>query len=418
MPRNPFGTIAFSPDGKTLAVQGLAEKHLELVLCDVANGSVQQRISVIVPPPADGQKRLPSSQVAGPTFAPDGKALAALISAETLGLWDVATGRELLRIDAPDTRPIQGIVFAPDGRSFALDLGNGLLSLYESATGRERRSFQAIGTRRQGQPVERTMPLRADESAALYSTRPAAGAAFSPDARLLAHSLADGTILVWDVAAKQEAGRLTGHSGYAPALAFSPYGKTLASGGRDTTCLIWDVAGLKKTAMPRAVAVDAPARWTDLANRDVARAYDATCALVADPAQTVRFLEECLRPAALADADKIAKLIADLDSDQFALRQKASDELEKVSDSATPLLRKALEADPSPEARKRLKNLLAKATAYTPIGESLRSIRAIEVLEMIATPEARQLVQKLAAGAPETRLTREAKAALDRLAKR
>jgi WD40 repeat protein len=414
MPHNPFGTIAFSPDGKTLAVQGLAGNHLELVLCDVASGRVQQRISVIVPPPADGQKRLPPSQVAGPTFAPDGKTLAALISAETLGLWDVATGRELLHIDAPDTWPIQGIVFAPDGRSFALDLGNGLVSLYESATGRERRSFQATGMRRQGQPAERTMPLRPDESAVLYSTRPAAGAAFSPDGRLLAQSLADGTIVIWGVAAKKEAARLTGHRGYAPALAFSPDGKTLASGGRDTTCLIWDVAGLKKTAKPGAVAVDTGAGWTNLASRDAARAYDALCALAVNPAQTVRFLKHHLPPAASTDADKIAKLIADLDSDQFAVRKQASEDLERISDSAGPLLRKALESDPSPEARKRLEELLAKAEGKAPSGEQLRSVRAVEVLETIATPEAIQLLKSLSTGAPNARLTREAKSALDR----
>jgi hypothetical protein len=50
-------------------------------------------------------------------------------------------------------------------------------------------------------------------------------------------------------------------------------------------------------------------------------------------------------------------------------------------------------------------------------GQTLRSLRAIEVLEHLATPEARQVLQKLAEGAPNVRLTREAKAALARLEK-
>ena len=43
---------------------------------------------------------------------------------------------------------------------------------------------------------------------------------------------------------------------------------------------------------------------------------------------------------------------------------------------------------------------------------------AIEVLERIATPEARQLLQTLAEGAPGALPTRQAQAALDRLARR
>jgi hypothetical protein len=257
-----------------------------------------------------------------------------------------------------------------------------------------------------------------DSPVILYSTRPAAGAAFSPDGRLLAHSSADGTIALWDVVSREELTRFTGHRGYAPALAFRPDGKTLASGGRDTTCLIWDVASLTKKAKAQAGTVDAAASWSDLTSRDAARAFDAMCALTADSDQTVRFLKDNLRPAAPAEAEKISKLIADLDSDEFTVRKNASDELEKIGESAAPALRKALEGDPSPEAHKRLKELLAKATITMPSGEALRSLRAVEVLEMIATPEARQLLQSLSKGSADARLTREAKASLERLDRR
>jgi hypothetical protein len=47
----------------------------------------------------------------------------------------------------------------------------------------------------------------------------------------------------------------------------------------------------------------------------------------------------------------------------------------------------------------------------------LRSLRALEVLERAGTAEARQLIQRIAAGAAEARLTREAKASLERLAR-
>ena len=51
----------------------------------------------------------------------------------------------------------------------------------------------------------------------------------------------------------------------------------------------------------------------------------------------------------------------------------------------------------------------------TPSGDSLLGLRTFELLEHIDTLEARQVLQKLAEGAPHARLTREAKAALERL---
>ena len=52
------------------------------------------------------------------------------------------------------------------------------------------------------------------------------------------------------------------------------------------------------------------------------------------------------------------------------------------------------------------------------IAEEVRTIRALELLEQLGTPEARTLLQTLAKGAPNADLTREAKAILDRLERR
>jgi hypothetical protein len=48
-------------------------------------------------------------------------------------------------------------------------------------------------------------------------------------------------------------------------------------------------------------------------------------------------------------------------------------------------------------------------------GEPLRTLRAVAVLERAGTPESRRLLETLAEGVPGAWLTREAKAACDRL---
>lgn len=50
--------------------------------------------------------------------------------------------------------------------------------------------------------------------------------------------------------------------------------------------------------------------------------------------------------------------------------------------------------------------------------DSIRTLRAVEVLEYIGSPEGKKVLQTLAAGAEGARVTREAKASLDRLNKR
>src|SRR5262249_5404273 len=108
-------------------------------------------------------------------------------------------------------------------------------------------------------------------------------------------------------------------------------------------------------------------------------------------------------------------VLADLDSTDYPRRQAASRRLATLADPAGPALRAALKADPSPEKRRRIEEALATLTGVPP-ANVLRDLRGVEVLERIGTPEARQLLGELARGAPGARLTREAKAALERLA--
>jgi hypothetical protein len=159
--------------------------------------------------------------------------------------------------------------------------------------------------------------------------------------------------------------------------------------------------------------------WVALAGADPDEAADAMGYLASAPAanqRTVPFLRKTLKAALPPDAERLRRLIADLDSDGFDVREKAQGELERMGEDAVPALRKALDSKPSAEARRRMKSILEKP--WTPSPEIMQAIRAVEVLETIGTPDARQLLESLAEGAPEAGLTREARAALERLAQK
>src|SRR5262249_25028215 len=83
-----------------------------------------------------------------------------------------------------------------------------------------------------------------------------------------------------------------------------------------------------------------------------------------------------------------------------------------------PALRQALTGQHSPEARRRLEHILRTRREARFSSCQLQLLRAVEVLENIGTSEAREVLEGLAKGAPEFYVTREAKASLDRLAKR
>jgi hypothetical protein len=183
--------------------------------------------------------------------------------------------------------------------------------------------------------------------------------------------------------------------------------------------MIWDVLASHQPVGAREplLAMDFNALWAGLSNKDSVLAYRALCTLARESGQAVRFLQNRLQPIPSADGRQLARSLRDLDSNQFAVREQAYHELENVKEVAEAALKRALQEKPPLELRRRMEQLLAKMDpAHS--SESLRVLRAIEVLEHIDTPAGRQLLERLAQGAPEARLTQEAQASLQRLTKR
>jgi len=150
----------------------------------------------------------------------------------------------------------------------------------------------------------------------------------------------------------------------------------------------------------------------ELADTEAKGAFAAMKTLRATPESAVSILRQRLPPAAVPDAKRVQRGIAELDSDSFAVRERATKQLAELQEVIEQLLRQAIRGRPSLELRRRVEGLLENLSAESL--ERLRMSRALEVLEWLDTPEARRLLDELAHGAPSAWLTREATAALER----
>jgi WD40 repeat protein len=238
--------------------------------------------------------------------------------------------------------------------------------------------------------------------------------AFSADFRWLALTTDDGReILLHDLQVGGQPRRFRGIGSRVSSLAFTPDGHRLISGQEDTTLLVWDnpvPAGAKPAGADAATLARA---WDDLAG-SAKQAFAARKVLAQSPTETVRLLNERLKPIRGVDDHALRQLVADLDSEQLKVREQATARLRELGQRAVPALWAALERKPSLEMRRRIDALLARLPDQLENPEVRRAVRAIAVLEAISTPEARELLKTLAGGLGPARLTQEARKALER----
>jgi hypothetical protein len=215
-------------------------------------------------------------------------------------------------------------------------------------------------------------------------------------------------------------GRFNGSYGgsFASSLAVTPDGAEVVTGQSDTTALVWHLAAPARK--PRALTEqEVAAAWDALAGADAGKAHAAVWALADGGDGVVVFFRARLKPVAAPADDPVRKLIARLGAEEFADREAAERELRELGDAAAPALRAAIKAGLSDEQARRAGPILtaAEVPALAP-GDRLRAVRAVGVLEWVGSKDARDLLDQLAGGLEGTRLTREAKAATERLRQR
>jgi WD40 repeat protein len=389
--RGFVGLVRFAPDNsKLLAAHVSAGNTINLY--DATNG---KPLALALPgeptPGPRGNVLLPAGDAA---VSLDGHTLAVIGFEQTLTLYDIGRGKEARRRHATlQEERLTRVAFAPNERWLATSGAGGTVYVWETASGSERRRLEGD-----------KIPLTA--------------VAVSPDGRLVAAGLDSGIVRVWHLATGEKLRDFTGHDGIVKALAFTPNGR-LFSACLDGTGFLWDVSRLKPKDTPAKLSKDAlDTAWANLLSDDAKKAFETVTRLTATPDLAVELFRTRLTTSGVADAKVIDKLIAQLDDEDFEVREKATKELAALGGQAEGALRRALKATPSAEVTRRIEELLKKQDGGNVVsGERLRQERALEVLEDLGTPETKKLLEALTKGPADAWLTTEAQTVLKRMIK-
>jgi WD40 repeat protein len=394
--------LAYSPDGKSITTWGTDSRILRI---DAGSGGKLAEL-----------KAHDACLDGNAAFSPRGRYLAYGDGQRRVHVWDVEKETEVVELPEHPGRIIE-LRFLGSGRR--------LLCGWERTYRRARSSDD---------------PIREEEEYAVWDLFlskpvlkfrsitpvpiPVHAVATSPGGRLAATGGHNYSVQVWDL--------ISGGAVDVP-LAYGIFGRSLASADRDLTILLWDLEACFETLGGHAMPM--PARsleqlWEMLAGEETGpgpgrylkmrgpnAAFLSVWRMARMGDETVAFLGEHMRPSRHEMPEPIPTWIADLGHDEFARRAEASERLSELGDAAAPALRMALTQGVSPEVEVRIKTLLAEVgPPYedTP-NEQLRVLRAVYVLELIGSAEARALLRTLATGSPHTLQTEEARAALERL---
>jgi WD40 repeat protein len=161
-PERIANSLAFSPDGRTLAVS-----YDGLMLLEAATGEKLRQL---------WQPESPNFLPKTLAYSPDGRILAMRRDSKEVWLWEVASGQKISQLSLlkkEKDNDIQALTFRPDSRMLALGGDGGWIRIWDVAAGREVRYLKG--------PQGEILSL-----------------AFSPDGRTLVSGGKDGTALIWD----------------------------------------------------------------------------------------------------------------------------------------------------------------------------------------------------------------------------
>jgi serine/threonine protein kinase/DNA-binding beta-propeller fold protein YncE len=254
-PASFSGTLAFSPDGKSVAA---GNREGKVTIWEPGQGKTQMLAR-------DGDSFL----VCGVAFSPDGKKVAAA-TANGVKIYNIQPGKTVLDFRV-HTGCVNAVAFSPDGGWLASGGDDKTVLIRDLQQGKTLRTLQhpaivgdvvfsrdgaliasaaddnlvRIWNPHDGQLVQRLE----GHTAAVSAVR------FNADRTRLASASQDRTIILWDLITNRKLLTLAGHAGSVDGVEFSPDGKRLASALWDSTIRIWDTSSGRELLAIRSPSV-------------------------------------------------------------------------------------------------------------------------------------------------------------------
>ncbi len=149
-------------------------------------------------------------------WSPDGKSVVTAGWDQSARVWDVATGKELVRLVGHSSK-VNAAVWSPDGTRILTASDDQTADIWEAFTGKRILSLEG-------------------HTDIINTVR------WSPDGKTVATGSNDASARIWDADTGKERFKLTGHNHHVDVVAWSPDGKRLATGGQDGSARVWDAA--------------------------------------------------------------------------------------------------------------------------------------------------------------------------------
>ena len=210
-----INSVAFSPDGKTIASGGSDET---IKLWSVETGLELRTLT------GNSKKEVSVGWVNSVEFSPDGAMLATAGEDNAIKLWNVDSG-QVMKMLAAHTDSVRSIAFSPNGKFLISGSDDGTTKLWNIETGREIKTFTGL-------PNDKV-----------------ASVAFSPDGILIAATIGnrEEKINLWSAETGQLMRTIDLKFAIVNSIAFSPDGKTIAAGGENNFITLWNIESGQET---------------------------------------------------------------------------------------------------------------------------------------------------------------------------